>query len=180
MGVSNNVTAVLNLIALLCSVPIISSGVWLSSKPDNECAHHLRWPIVILGTLLLLVALAGFVGAYWNRQGLLAVYLFAMALLIAALLFVTVFAFVVTRDEVSFSFPGRGYREYRLAGFSSWLREHVVDPEDWVKIRACLADSDVCSKLALDYFTADQFYTGHISPLQVRDLMMHELNKFWV
>ncbi|KAI4379534.1 hypothetical protein MLD38_005815 [Melastoma candidum] len=58
MGVSNNVTAVLNLITLLCSVPIISSGVRLSSKPNNECTHHLRWPTVILGTLLLL-GLAG-------------------------------------------------------------------------------------------------------------------------
>lgn len=160
-------TAVLNLIALLCSVPVIFSGIWLSSKPDNECAHHLRWPIVVLGTLLLLVAFAGFVGAYWNKQGLLAVYLFAMALLIAALLFVTIFAFVVTRDEVSYSFPGREYREYRLDGFSSWLRDNVVDPEDWVKIRGCLAGSNVCSKLGLDYVTADQFDSAQISPLQV-------------
>ena len=75
MGVSNNITAILNFIALLASIPIIVSGIWLASKADNECTHYFRWPVVILGVLILLVCLAGFVGAYWNRQGLLAFYL---------------------------------------------------------------------------------------------------------
>ena len=68
-GVSNNITAVLNFIAFLCSIPIIAAGIWLASKPDNECIRELRWPVVILGVLILLVSLAGFVGAYWNKQG---------------------------------------------------------------------------------------------------------------
>ena len=94
MGVSNSITAVLNFIAFLCSIPIIAAGTWLASKPDNECIHAFRWPVVILGILILLVSLAGFVGAYWNKQGLLAFYLFCMAILIALLLILLVFAFV--------------------------------------------------------------------------------------
>ncbi|XP_061368995.1 tetraspanin-2-like [Gastrolobium bilobum] len=166
MGVSNNITAVLNFIALLASIPIIATGVWLASKPDNECIHSFRWHVLILGLLILLVSLSGFVGAYWNKQGLLAFYLCSMAILIALLLFLLVFAFIVTRPNGSYVVPGRGYKESRLDGFSSWLRNHVTASGSWHKIRTCLADSNVCIKLTQDYITADQFFNSHISPLQ--------------
>lgn len=169
MGVSNNITAVLNFIALLCSIPIIASGIWLASKPDNECIRLFRWPVVLLGVLVLLVSLCGFIGAYWYKETLLAFYLCVMAILIVLLLVVLVFAFVVTRPDGSYYVPGRGYKEYRLDKFSSWLRDHVVDSKDWNRIRACLADTDTCSKLAQQYVTADQFFSAHISPLQARD-----------
>ncbi|XP_059634839.1 tetraspanin-2 isoform X1 [Cornus florida] len=166
MGVSNKITALLNFTSLLCSIAIIAAGIWLASKPDNECVHWLRWPIVLIGVLILLVSLAGFVGAYWNRQGLLAFYLICMALLIILLLIVLVLAFVVTRPNGEYSVPGRSFHEYRLAGFSSWLRNHLTNSGNWGKIRACLAESDVCSKLSLEYVSVDQFFAAHLSPLQ--------------
>nr|XP_015889170.1 tetraspanin-2 [Ziziphus jujuba var. spinosa]XP_015889171.1 tetraspanin-2 [Ziziphus jujuba var. spinosa]XP_048335003.1 tetraspanin-2 [Ziziphus jujuba var. spinosa] len=166
MGVSNNVTAVVNFIALLCSIPIIAAGIWLASKPDNECIHSIRWPVVLLGVLILVVSLTGFVGAYWNKGGLLAFYLFCMAILIALLLILLVFAFIVTRRDGSYSVPGRAYREYRLDGFSDWLRDHVTNSGNWQKIRTCLSESDVCSRLTQNYLSADQFFMAHISPLQ--------------
>lgn len=52
-----------------------------------------RWPVSILGGLILLAALAGFVGAYWSRRRLpLAFYLFAhgSVMLIALLIFAVV------------------------------------------------------------------------------------------
>lgn len=171
MGVSNNITAILNFIALLASVPIIASGIWLASKADNECTHYFRWPVVILGALILLVSLAGFVGAYWNRQGLLALYLFCMAVLIVLLLIVLVFAFVVTRPDGGYSVPGRGYREYRLDGFSSWLRDHVTNSGNWNKIRTCLAESNVCGRLTQNYVSPDQFFAAHISPLEASSVL---------
>ncbi|OMO91611.1 Tetraspanin [Corchorus olitorius] len=166
MGISNNITAVLNFVALLCSIPIIAAGIWLANKQDNACIHLFRWPVVLLGFLILLVSLAGFVGAYWYKETLLAFYLCCMAILIGLLLIVLVFAFVVTRQDGSYYVPGRGYKEYRLDGYSTWLRDHVVDSKSWRKIRACLADSDVCPKLTQQYITADQFFAAHISPLQ--------------
>lgn len=166
MGVSNNITATLNFIAFLASIPIIASGIWLASKPDNECIHYFRWPVVILGFLILLVSLAGFVGAYWNKQGLLAFYLICMAILIALLLILLVFAFTVTRPDGSYSVPGRAYKEYRIDGFSQWLRDHVTNSHNWGKIRSCLAGSDVCARLTQNYITSDQFFSANISPLQ--------------
>ncbi|KAG6491665.1 tetraspanin-2-like [Zingiber officinale] len=166
MGVSNNITASLNFVGLLCSVPVIGAGIWLASKQDNECLRLARWPVIILGVLLLLVSLAGFVGAYWNKQGLLAAYLFFMVVLILLLLALLVFAFVVTRPDGSYHIPGRSYREYHLAGYSAWLRHYVVD--HWARIRLCLSASDVCQRLGREqpFLTVEQYFQTDLSPLQ--------------
>ncbi|CAL9059260.1 unnamed protein product [Musa banksii] len=166
MGVSNNITALLNFVGLLCSVPVIGAGIWLASKQDNECVRLARWPVIILGVLLMLVSIAGFVGAYWNKQGLLAAYLFCMAALIVLLLALLIFAFAVTRPDGSYPVPGRAYREYRLGGFSVWLRHYVAD--HWPQIRTCLSSSDVCQKLGRNqpYLTAYQFFRTDLTPLQ--------------
>ncbi|CAG7860862.1 unnamed protein product [Brassica rapa] len=167
MALANNLTAILNLLALLCSIPITASGIWLASKPDNECVNLLRWPVVVLGVLILVVSACGFIGAYQHKETLLAVYLCCMAILIGLLLVVLIFAFLVTRPDGSYQVPGRGYKEYRLEGFSDWLRENVVDSRNWGKIRACLADTNVCPKLSQQFITAEQFFSSSsITPLQ--------------
>ncbi|KAK4391785.1 Tetraspanin-2 [Sesamum angolense] len=111
MAVSNNITAILNFVALMCSIPIISAGIWLASKPDNECIHWLRWPLVFLVLLLVLLVLA----------------------------------FVVTRPDGSYPVPGMGFREYRAGGLVL-LRDHITGNDNWGKIRACLADSQILSQ----------------------------------
>uniref|UniRef100_A0A0D9WRE6 Tetraspanin n=1 Tax=Leersia perrieri TaxID=77586 RepID=A0A0D9WRE6_9ORYZ len=171
MAVANNITACINFLALICAIPVVATGIWFASKQGAECARLARWPVAILGALLLLVALAGFVGAYWNRQGLLAAYLFAMAALITLLLALLVFAFAVTRGSGAYpAAAGRGYDDYRLEGYSAWLRDYVAgDGRRWEGIRACLAASDTCRKLALEsvfFIAPEQFYQSHLTPLQ--------------
>ncbi|RCV04844.1 hypothetical protein SETIT_1G033800v2 [Setaria italica] len=170
MAVSNNITACVTLLALICAVPVIASGIWFASAQGDECARLARWPVAILGGLLLLAALAGFVGAYWNRRRLLAFYLFAMAALIVLLIALLVFAFAVTRGSGAYPVLGRAYDDYHLDGFSMWLRGYVSDdPGRWEKIKACLVVSDTCKKLARQaaFVNAEQFYQSHLSPLQV-------------
>ncbi|KAH9603016.1 hypothetical protein KSS87_008921 [Heliosperma pusillum] len=167
MGLSNNITAILNFIALLCSIPIIASGLWLASKADNECVHLFRWPVVILGFLIMVISLMGFIGAYCYKEGLLGLYLCCMAILITLLLILLIFAFVVTRPDGSYWVPGRGYKEYHLQGFSSWLRDHVASDDYWPKIRNCLTDTNFCAKLdTTPYMAAPQYFFAHMSPLQ--------------
>ncbi|CDP03178.1 unnamed protein product [Coffea canephora] len=166
MAVSNNITAFLNFLALMCSIPIIASGIWLASKPDNECIHWLRWPVVFLGIAVLLVSLTGFVGAYWKKEGLLGLYLVCMAILIVLLLVFLILAFVVARPSGAYDVPGKGYQEYRLEGFSSWLRNHITSSDNWGNIRACLADSGICLKLNEEYPTSDLFFNAHLSPIE--------------
>jgi hypothetical protein len=170
MAVSNNITACVTLMALICAVPVIASGIWFASAQGEECARLARWPVAILGGLILLAALAGFVGAYWNRRRLLAFYLFAMGLLIVLLIALLAFAFAVTRGSGAYPVLGRAYDEYRLDGFSMWLRGYVSDdPGRWEGIKSCLAVSDTCKKLArqASFVTADQFYQSSLTPLQV-------------
>ncbi|GAB2219678.1 hypothetical protein Droror1_Dr00007315 [Drosera rotundifolia] len=166
MAVSNNIIAVLNFISLLCSIPILAAGIWFASKPDAACIHLFRYPILILGFLLLLVSLLGFVGAYWYKEGLLGIYLCFMAVLIVVLVVVLVFAFVVTRPDGGYTVGGRGYEEYRLAGFSGWLREKVTGSENWGRIRVCLQESGVCGKLDEEFVSASDFFMAHLSPIQ--------------
>ncbi|EEC74211.1 hypothetical protein OsI_09372 [Oryza sativa Indica Group] len=71
MAVSNNITACVTLMALICAVPVIASGVWFTLAQGEECARLARWPLAILGGLILLAALVGFVGAYWKSRRLL-------------------------------------------------------------------------------------------------------------
>ncbi|VFQ81364.1 unnamed protein product [Cuscuta campestris] len=165
MSVSNNITSILNFLAFMCSIPITAAGIWLALKPGNECIHWLRWPILAIGAAILLVSLAGFCGAHRKKEGLLGVYLVCMALLIVLVLFVLVFAFVVTRPSGAYG-VGPGYPEYRLDGYSSWLRNHLTGADNWGKIRACLAAGKICPKLSDQHFTADQFFAAHLSPLQ--------------
>lgn len=166
MAVSSNLTAILNFVALMCSIPIISSGIWLASKPGDDCIHWIRWPLLFIGIAFLVVALTGFLGAYKKKEGLLGVYLVCMAMLIAVLLVLLVLAFVVTRPDGAYSIPQVGFREYKLEGYSSWLRDQVTGNDNWGKIRACLADTQACSKLANRYFSAADFFAGHLSSVE--------------
>lgn len=90
-----------------------------------------------------------------------------MAILIVLLLIFLVLAFIVSRPTGSYSVPGRAYSEYRLDGFSSWLRNHITNSDNWEKIRVCLADSGICPKLNQEYIAAEQFFAAHLSPIQV-------------
>ncbi|KAI4380740.1 hypothetical protein MLD38_006899 [Melastoma candidum] len=166
MGLSNKIIALLNFLAILSSIAIITLGIWLASKSDNLCNQYLKWPVLVLGILLLLVSASGFVGAFWYKKGFLRFYLFCMAILIILLLVLLVFAFDVTRPDGSYPVPGRAYKEYRLDGFSSWLRGHVVSSGNWRKIRECLSDSDNCSEMNGEYVLAEQFFVAHLSPIQ--------------
>ncbi|EEF37623.1 hypothetical protein RCOM_0647070 [Ricinus communis] len=48
----------INFVAMLLSVPIIGAGVWLAMEPNNPCVRILQQPVIILGILILVVALA--------------------------------------------------------------------------------------------------------------------------
>lgn len=166
MALSNTITTILNFMALLCSIPIIGAGIWLATKQSTSCIYGFRLPIIILGALIFLVSLSGFAGVYWNRQCLLATYLVAMAILIVALLALLIFGFVVTRSDGGYRVDMREYREYRLEGFSKWLRDSVVGDANWRRIRKCLKEKDVCKKLIDVYATPTAFFAAHLTPLQ--------------
>uniref|UniRef100_A0A453KWF0 Uncharacterized protein n=1 Tax=Aegilops tauschii subsp. strangulata TaxID=200361 RepID=A0A453KWF0_AEGTS len=165
---SNTMIGILNAITFLLSVPILAGGIWLRARADGtECERYLAAPVIVLGVFLMLVSIAGLVGACCRVTCLLWFYLVAMFLLIVVLLGITVFAFVVTHKGTGEAVSGRGFKEYRLGDYSTWLQRRVENDRNWNRIRGCLQDAKVCKSLEDRRDTVQQFMSSDLSPIQV-------------
>ncbi|XP_073113347.1 tetraspanin-6 isoform X2 [Elaeis guineensis] len=162
-GCSNTVIGYLNLLTLLASIPIIGGGLWLA-RSSATCESLLQTPLLVLGFGVLLVSLAGFVGACFNVVWALGLYLLVMLLLIAALLGITVFGFAVTGGGGGVQVPGRMYREYHLQDYSGWLRRRITEDRYWQAARACVVGSKACAKIAL--WTPMDYLQRDLTPIQ--------------
>ncbi|KAJ4979369.1 hypothetical protein NE237_010149 [Protea cynaroides] len=155
---SNTLIGLLNLLTLLASIPIIAAGLKMA-KNRTTCESFLQTPLMVIGFIILVISLAGFIGACFNVAWALWVYLFVMLLLTATLLAFTIFGFVVISEGGGVQVSGRVYKEYRLQDYSPWLRKRVEDPHYWRTIRTCILGSNTCAKLAswtpLDYLQKD-------------------------
>lgn len=167
MALSNNVIGAINFVAMLLSVPIIGAGIWLSTQADNSCVKILQWPVIILGVLILVVALAGFIGGFWRIPWLLIFYLVGMLVMIVLLACLVVFIYMVTVKGSGHIAPSRAYLEYNLDDYSGWLRRRVQSSYKWDRIRACLSSSTMCAELNQSYRMAQDFFDAHITPMQV-------------
>lgn len=167
MGFSNVLTGVLNFITLVLSIPIIAFGVWLAHKHDTVCVRFLQWPIIIIGVFILLISLAGMIGAFCGNKVLLWIYLFVMFLLILLLFIFTIFAFVVTNAGAGQAVSGKGFKEYKLGDYSNWLQKRVENPSYWAKIHSCLSDGKWCDSLNKTVTTESQFNNASLTPIEV-------------
>ncbi|XP_078443824.1 tetraspanin-8-like [Wolffia australiana] len=163
---SNSVIGILNVVALLVSIPVLGGGIWLAARGGGECERLLERPAMAVGIFLILLSLAGLVGSCCRVAWLLWVYLLVMFLLIVLVFCFTVFAFVVTNKGAGEVVSGHGYREYRLGDYSHWLQKRVNNAENWVKIRSCLHASNVCHAIHGGNQTIDQFIRRNLSPIQ--------------
>lgn len=161
--VSNTLIGFLNLLTLLASIPIIGGGLWMA-KSTATCESFLQRPLMVVGFVILLVSLAGFIGACFHVVWALWVYLAVMLLLIMALLAVTVFGFVVVGPGGGVEVPGRAYREYHLQNYSPWLRKRIENPTYWMTVRTCILGSKTCSKIVM--WTPDDYMHENMSPIQ--------------
>lgn len=166
---SNNLVGILNFIVFLLSIPIIAGGIWLSRQGTSDCEKFLDTPVIVIGVFLLLVSLAGFIGACCRVTWLLWIYLFVMFILIVLLFVFTIFAFAVTNRGAGQVLSNRGYKEYRLGDYSNWLQNRVNNNKNWNKIRSCLVDGKVCTEFNVKFArdTVDQLYQEHLSSIQV-------------
>ncbi|XP_016200579.1 protein TORNADO 2 [Arachis ipaensis] len=166
MALSNNVIGGINLVAVILSIPIIGAGIWLTNEPADSCVKFLQWPVIILGILVLVVALAGLVGAFFRIPCLLISYLVAMLVLIVLLVIMVVFVYMVTIRGHGVIEPNRAYLEYHLDDFSSFLRRRVRSSFKWDQIRACLSSSNMCADLNQRFRMPQDFFNAHLTPMQ--------------
>lgn len=165
---SNNLIGILNAITFLLSVPVLAAGIWLGVRGDGtECERYLTGPIIAIGVLLMVISIAGLVGACCRVTWLLWVYLVAMFVVIVVLLGFIVFAFVVTNKGAGEAVSGRGFKEYRLGDYSNWLQKRVENDGNWNRIRSCLQSSKVCKSLQEKRESWDEFIRTDLSPIEV-------------
>jgi hypothetical protein len=167
MACSNFLTGIVNFVTLVLSLPIIAVGIWLAKQHNTTCYHFLEWPVIIIGGIILVVSLVGMLGAWCNFYPLLVLYLIVMFFLIAFLFIFTIFAFVVTNAGSGDAVPGKGFQEYHLGNYSTWLQNQVDKASLWNKIQICLNDAKVCNKLDNEYPNSTQFDAASLTPVQV-------------
>ncbi|ESQ39818.1 hypothetical protein EUTSA_v10000993mg [Eutrema salsugineum] len=166
MPLSNNVIGCINFISVLLSIPVIGAGIWLAIGTVNSCVKILQWPVIIIGILILLVGLAGFIGGFWRITWLLVIYLIAMLALIVLLAILVGFIYMVTIRGSGHQEPSRAYLEYSLQDFSGFLRRRVQRSYKWDRIRTCLSTTSICPELNQSYTLAQDFFNAHLSPIQ--------------
>lgn len=166
MGLSDSLVGILNFVSIILSIPIIGAGIWLAKQHTTDCYLFLQWPVIILGVFILLVSLAGFVGSCCRVTCLLWLYLVIMFLLIVLLFIFTIFAFFVTNKTAGEIVGNKGYKEYRLGDYSTWLQRQVSKSSNWDKIQSCLSDSKYCDGLRDEYPTEAQFSNASLTPIQ--------------
>lgn len=166
---SNNLVGILNILTFVLSIPILVAGVWLSKQGTSECERFLEKPVIALGVFLMLVSIAGIIGACCRVSWLLWVYLLVMFVLILLLFCFTIFAFVVTNKGAGETVSGKGYKEYKLGDYSNWLQKRVNSDKNWNRIKSCLMDSKVCKSMIDDGSTTrvEEFYKERLSAIQV-------------
>ncbi|RVW67398.1 Tetraspanin-6 [Vitis vinifera] len=137
---SNTVIGFLNLFTLLASIPIIGGGLWMA-RSSTTCESFLQTPLLVVGFVVLIISLAGFIGACFNV------------------------AWALWFQGGGVEVPGRVYKEYQLEKYSSWLKSRIKDPHYWSTIRSCILGSNTCAQIAswtpLDYLERD------MTPIQV-------------
>ncbi|XP_074273670.1 tetraspanin-8-like [Silene latifolia] len=167
MGCSNYLVAILNFITFLLSIPILGAGIWLKRHASTDCEHYLENPVIALAIFLLVVSLAGVIGACCRVNWLLWVYLLVMFILILLLTIFTIFAFVVTNKGAGEVISNKGYKDYKLGDYSNWLQKRVDNNKNWNRIKSCLIDGKVCQSLVDEKNTpANQFFAKNLSPIQ--------------
>ena len=119
----------------------------------------------------MVVSLAGFAGACYRNSFLMQLYLLAMFLIIGVLIGFIIFAFVVTDKGSGRPVPNRSYLDYYLSDYKgTWLEKRVTSDSYWGKIRSCVKDSKVCSKMGRSINgvteTADMFFARKLSPIE--------------
>ena len=166
---SNAVFASFNVLTLLLGAAVLAGGMYAGApghRGATGCERFLRAPALILGAAIVAVSAAGIAGAYCRASLLLWLYLLLAALLILAALCFAAFALAVTNAGAGRAVSGRGFKEYRLGDYSSWLRRRVEDGRTWERVRSCLAEARVCRSLQRNR-TLDEFVNDNLSPVQV-------------
>ncbi|KAJ4713294.1 Tetraspanin [Melia azedarach] len=180
---SNFFVGLVNFFSLLGGIIAIVFSLYIHFHGGTACQNSLFKLLVITGVVLSVVSLLGLLGVWCKNNILLYVYLILMFLCIIASAVFLLFVFTSNDNDdgggkdgyvyrVTYNSTGKavsvvGFRQYRLANFSSYLRKHLVDGRSWNAIKDCLIEAEVCRSVAKNTNErAQDFYKMNLSPIQ--------------
>ncbi|KAJ4847188.1 hypothetical protein Tsubulata_040896 [Turnera subulata] len=136
-GKSNILVGLLCLVAALVSISVIWGGIKGGSTECEKLWNNT--PSLVVGIFMLLVSLAGLIGAWCRVKWLMFLYLVCMIVLIIALCISTIYLSTATRKGAGRAIPGKKYKEYKLEDYSKWLQKKVSSEKTWKKMKDCLS-----------------------------------------
>ncbi|CAN0902491.1 TET11, partial [Linum grandiflorum] len=141
VSVSNVLVAIINTILLLVGLAAIGVGITLAvgGGQQTQCRDGLERPLMVMGAAIFFVATIGLVGSCCRNNFFLFVYLVVMFTIIVALLLATVFLIFVTNQSIA-----RTITKMKIYNLDGWLRRNYANQENWVGIRSCLVDAQIC------------------------------------
>ncbi|KAK1382165.1 hypothetical protein POM88_019900 [Heracleum sosnowskyi] len=156
MARSNNVIGTINSVAVLLSVPVFGSGLWLAVEAKKSgCFKISQLPFIIFGILIFVVALSGVIGGFRGTQPLVVFYYIAMIIVIISLITLVIFFSRVTVVHSPGLYP---------PDFSDFIR-HVSYSAN---VSNCVETSNICANLNQSYHTAEDFFSARLTTIQSR------------
>lgn len=141
--VSNWLITALNVVTLAVALSAMGFSLWFHVRSGgSQCQRVIKTPLLLVSAALLVVSVAGLVGAFSGVSVIMWLYLFLLFLLILGLIVFTIFTVMVTNRGLgqAISVSGQG----RLGNYSKWLQKYVVNARNWEQIKSCMADAHLC------------------------------------
>ncbi|KAK6153508.1 hypothetical protein DH2020_013147 [Rehmannia glutinosa] len=162
--VSNGILTIINLLTLVVSFCAIGLALWYYLKIGSPCERDLRMPLLVIGGALLLVSMAGLMGACCRVSFFMWLYLIALFVMIVGLIAFTAFAIVVTNKGIGKALSENGVGNGKLGDYSWWLQNYVINSDNWDRIKRCMIHVRLCDSIVggLDI----EFYKLNMPPIQ--------------
>ncbi|KAJ8752230.1 hypothetical protein K2173_003866 [Erythroxylum novogranatense] len=156
---SNALVTVLNCIFLVLGVALVGYGIYLHVEGSTPCHKFLQDTVILLGVAVSLLSSLGIMGSCRRKNLFLWLYLLLLLLLIIGLAVVSIFIFVVTANNA-----GKKDHHTDIGSFSSRLQKFITG-KNWVVVRSCLADSQLCEAL-INSTDSKNILQRNFSPIQ--------------
>ncbi|KAK6128109.1 hypothetical protein DH2020_038140 [Rehmannia glutinosa] len=162
--VSNGILTIINLLTLVVSFCAIGLALWYYLKIGSPCERDLRMPLLVIGGALLLVSMAGLMGACCRVSFFMWLYLITLFVMIVGLIAFTAFAIVVTNKGIGKALSENGVGNGKLGDYSWWLQNYVINSDNWDRIKRCMIHVRLCDSIVggLDI----EFYKLNMPPIQ--------------
>ncbi|XP_076953215.1 tetraspanin-10-like [Bidens hawaiensis] len=164
-GVSTFVIRWINFVTMFVAVGVIVFGVWISIHHDG-CRKSLTLPVLVLGALIFVISIIGFLGALKNSSILLWMYLIILCLILLGILVFTVLAFIITNNASGHYVAGLRFKEYHLQDYNKWFLNELNNTHNWKHLQSCLVKADDCINLSKKYKTLKQYKSAKLTPIE--------------